>query len=259
MATLAALVNEFSQFVRFPTAKLTPTDTNTTVHEAIEVFSGRLEGIQIKTTLEQNLPAIRADGLIVKADSSLLPIDSMYASDATNRSGPMIASSESAFGNQRAQYVFAYPRTGSEEGVTVSLSSLQISGPVFAYDWVTHSGELLPEGGSLRMKFADGWDYQILSAVNRKGLALLGDTDKIVSLGKQRIAALEDHGDLTVTVKFARGEDLLTISGYASHLPKLKALQGKLADTAYDPQTKIFRAQVAPAESGQAILQVIAP
>ncbi len=49
-------------------------------------------------------------------------------------------------------------RSGSEEGVTVPLSGLEISGPVFAYDWVTHSGELLPDGGSLRMKFTDGWD-----------------------------------------------------------------------------------------------------
>jgi hypothetical protein len=202
--------------------------------------------------------AIRADGLIVKADSPLLPIDSMYVGDAVNRSGPMIASSESAFGNQRTHYVFAYPRTGSEEGVTVPLSSLQISGLVFAYDWLTHSGELLPDGGSLRMRYADGWDYQILSPVNRKGLALLGDTDKIVSLGKQRIAALEDHGSLTVTIKFAHGEDLLTISGYASHPPKLKTLQGQLANSAYDPQTKIFRAQIAPAECGEAVLQVTA-
>jgi hypothetical protein len=202
--------------------------------------------------------AIRADGLIVKADSSLLPIDSMYVSDAMNESGPMVASSESVFGNQRALYVFAYPRTGSEEGVSVPLSSLQISGPVFAYDWVTQTGELLPDGGSLRMKFADGWDYQILSPVNRKGLALLGDTDKIVSLGKQRIAALEDHGSLMATIRFAHGEDLLTVSGYASQLPKFKTLQGKLVNTAYDPQTKIFRVQIAPAGSGQAILQVTA-
>jgi len=203
--------------------------------------------------------AIRADGLIVKADSSLLPIDSMYVSDAMNESGPMVASSQSVFGNKRAHYVFAYPRIGSEEGVTVPLSSLQISGPVFAYDWVTHSGELLPDGGNLRMKFTDGWGYQILSPVNRQGLALLGDTDKIVSLGKQRIAAFEDHGSLTAAIKFAHGEDLLTISGYASHLPKFKALQGKLANAAYDPQTKIFRVQITPAGSGQAILQVVAP
>jgi two-component system, NtrC family, nitrogen regulation sensor histidine kinase NtrY len=67
VATLSALVNEFSQFVRFPTAKLQPTDTNTTVHEAVEVFSGRLDGIQMKTSLEQNLPAIRADGPLLRS------------------------------------------------------------------------------------------------------------------------------------------------------------------------------------------------
>jgi signal transduction histidine kinase len=60
-------VNEFSQFVRFPTAKLQPTDTNVTVGEAVEVFSGRLDGIQIKTSLEQNLPAIRADGPLLRS------------------------------------------------------------------------------------------------------------------------------------------------------------------------------------------------
>jgi len=67
VATLSALVNEFSQFVRFPTAKLQPTDTNTTVHEALEVFSGRLDGIQLKTSLEENLPAIRADGPLLRS------------------------------------------------------------------------------------------------------------------------------------------------------------------------------------------------
>jgi hypothetical protein len=202
--------------------------------------------------------AVRADGFIVKPDSPLLPVNSMYVSDAMNENAPMVAMSQSVFGNQGAHYVFAYSRKESQEGVAVPLSGLEMSGPVFAYDWMTHRGELIPEAGSIRMKFADGWDYQILSPVNRQGLALLGDTDKIVTLGKQRVAALEDHGTLTMTIKFAHGEDLLTISGYASHPPKLKALQGKLNNAAYDPQTKIFRAQVAPAGPGEAVLQVSA-
>jgi hypothetical protein len=202
--------------------------------------------------------AVRADGMIVKADSPLLPIDSMYASDALNERAPMVAMSQSALGNQRTRYVFAYARSESQEGVTVPLNDLEMSGPVFAYDWMTHSGVLIPDAGSIRMKFADGWDYQILSPVNRQGLALLGDTEKIVPFAKQRIAALEDQCTLTMSIKFAHGEDVLTISGYASHRPKLKALQGKLNDTSYDPQTKIFRAQVAPAGSGDAVLQVSA-
>ena len=67
VATLASLVNEFSQFVRFPTAKLQPTDANTTVQEAIQLFSGRLDGIQLKTSLERNLPAVRADGQLLRS------------------------------------------------------------------------------------------------------------------------------------------------------------------------------------------------
>ena len=67
VATLAALVNEFSQFVRFPTAKLAPTSANTVIHEAVEVFSGRLDGITLKTSLADNLPPVRADGGLLRS------------------------------------------------------------------------------------------------------------------------------------------------------------------------------------------------
>jgi two-component system nitrogen regulation sensor histidine kinase NtrY len=67
VSTLADLVNEFSQFVRFPAAKLVPTDANTVVHQAIEVFSGRLDGITLKTTLAENLPQVRADGGLLRS------------------------------------------------------------------------------------------------------------------------------------------------------------------------------------------------
>jgi two-component system nitrogen regulation sensor histidine kinase NtrY len=61
VGTLAALVNEFSQFVRFPSAKLESADVNNIVREAIEVFSGRLDGISLNTTFAAQTPAIRAD------------------------------------------------------------------------------------------------------------------------------------------------------------------------------------------------------
>jgi two-component system, NtrC family, nitrogen regulation sensor histidine kinase NtrY len=67
VSTLAALVNEFSQFVRFPAAKLTPTSANTIVHEAVEVFSGRLDGVTIRTSLAENLPTVRADGGLLRS------------------------------------------------------------------------------------------------------------------------------------------------------------------------------------------------
>jgi len=67
VSTLSSLVNEFSQFVRFPTSKLQPTDANTTVQEAVQLFAGRLDGMQLKTSLERNLPAVRADGQLLRS------------------------------------------------------------------------------------------------------------------------------------------------------------------------------------------------
>src|SRR5260370_7660954 len=37
------------------------------VHEAVEVFSGRLDGIPLKTTLAENLPTVRADGGLLRS------------------------------------------------------------------------------------------------------------------------------------------------------------------------------------------------
>ena len=66
VASLAALVNEFSDFVRFPTAKLVPVGPNTVVREALEVFSGRLDGIVTKMHLAEPLPAVRADSALLR-------------------------------------------------------------------------------------------------------------------------------------------------------------------------------------------------
>ena len=67
VSTLAQLVNEFSQFVRFPAAKLALTSANTIVQEAAEVFSGRLDGVTLKVSMAENLPTVRADGGLLRS------------------------------------------------------------------------------------------------------------------------------------------------------------------------------------------------
>jgi signal transduction histidine kinase len=47
--------------VRFPSAKLSPSDANTVVQEALDIFSGRLDGITTRVQLGTDLPMIRAD------------------------------------------------------------------------------------------------------------------------------------------------------------------------------------------------------
>ena len=66
VGTLQSLVSEFSQFARFPAAKLVETHLNEIVTEALAVFSGRLEGISVSTDLAPNLPAIRGDAEMLR-------------------------------------------------------------------------------------------------------------------------------------------------------------------------------------------------
>lgn len=202
------------------------------------------------------MAAVRDDGVIIKPDTSLLPIDEMYKSDALGEHAPMVATAVTDFRNLQIHYVFAYPRRPSDSQVTVSLDELGVTGPVFAYNWVTHKGQLVPKGGSLTMEFKDGWAFQVLTTVNRDGLALLGDTEKITTLGRARFASVKDEGSLSATIQFSSDEKLRSISGYASHHPTISATAGKIGMVSYDEQSYIFTAQVFPGSSQQAEITI---
>jgi two-component system, NtrC family, nitrogen regulation sensor histidine kinase NtrY len=59
--TLKSLVDQFSQFARFPAARLAPADMNSIVESALALFHGRLDGISVKTDLAASLPPVKAD------------------------------------------------------------------------------------------------------------------------------------------------------------------------------------------------------
>jgi PAS domain S-box-containing protein len=61
VATLKSLVDEFSQFARFPTARLASADLNEIVASALEVFRGRLDGIALRAELSAGRPVVKAD------------------------------------------------------------------------------------------------------------------------------------------------------------------------------------------------------
>jgi two-component system nitrogen regulation sensor histidine kinase NtrY len=59
--TVKSLVDEFSQFSRFPAAKPEPADLNEIVGSAMAVFAGRLERINVSVDLAPDLPPVLAD------------------------------------------------------------------------------------------------------------------------------------------------------------------------------------------------------
>jgi PAS domain S-box-containing protein len=59
--SVKALADEFSQFSRFPAAQPVSTGLNEIVRNGLDVFSGRLEGIDLKVDLAQGLPLVNVD------------------------------------------------------------------------------------------------------------------------------------------------------------------------------------------------------
>lgn len=59
--TVRTLVDEFSTLARFPASQPQPADVNSIVLSTLAMFSGRLEGISVRTELASGLPAVMAD------------------------------------------------------------------------------------------------------------------------------------------------------------------------------------------------------
>jgi PAS domain S-box-containing protein len=66
VVTLKTLVSEFSQFARFPVARLAPAEPNGIVRRALDAFQGRLEDVTIHTDLASDLPLIKADAELLQ-------------------------------------------------------------------------------------------------------------------------------------------------------------------------------------------------
>lgn len=59
--TVRSLVNEFATLAQFPSSRPQPADINSIVGNALAMFNGRLDGIQVHTLLAGDLPRVLAD------------------------------------------------------------------------------------------------------------------------------------------------------------------------------------------------------
>jgi hypothetical protein len=66
VGTLRTLVDQFAALAQFPAPQPRPCDMNQIAEDALLLFSGRLEGITIRKTLEPGLPQVMADPDAVK-------------------------------------------------------------------------------------------------------------------------------------------------------------------------------------------------
>jgi hypothetical protein len=202
------------------------------------------------------LQAVRTDGVIVKPDAPIVPIDAVYLDDARGMARPMVAWTYSDHGGMRAAYVFAYPR-GTATAATFVPASLGLSGRVYVYNYATGRGALLTAGQTFYAT-VHGGSYEVVVPVGRSGIAFLGDAGKFVSLGKQRIPRLRDDGAVHATIAFAAGEKAVTLHGYAPSRPAVTATKGAAGPATYDAASGRFSVAVSPAPDGTAAIRIAA-
>ena len=88
-------------------------------------------------------------------------------------------------------------------------------------------------------------------------MAVLGDTDKFITMGKKRVTAIEDDGKIAVTISFAAGETSRTITGFSPWQPAAHARDGTVAKITYDAKARQFRITVTPGADGAASIRIL--
>jgi hypothetical protein len=207
-------------------------------------------GDEIGTASAVNLAqAVRSDGVIVKPDVPIVPIDQTFIDQANGLDTPLVAATFTDFGGSRASYVYAF-NVGTSVSASFTPAALGYSGQIFVYDYFQGTGTLAPATDVYAQDLADGGSYWIVVPLGPSGIALLGDQGKFVSLGKKRVPTLSDTGTLSISVAFASGETSVTLHGYAASEPTATASVGAVGAVTWDAATKMFSVPVMPRGDG---------
>jgi hypothetical protein len=192
--------------------------------------------------------AVRADGVIIKPDTPIVPIDSMYLADAARSHAPMIACAHTDHGALRTSYVFSYSRAPQSARASFTPAQVGVSGEAYVYDMRTGQARRLAGTQPITFALAPGASaYFVVVSVGRSGVALIGDRDKFVPDGQKRLAALsEESGRLTAKVRFAAQEKSVHLFGYAARAPEVEAKSGSTGRVLFDPASRRFDVEVFP-------------
>jgi hypothetical protein len=198
---------------------------------------------------------VRTDGVIVKPDAPIAPLDQSFINDSLGLGAPMIASTYTDFNGTRVAYVLAYSQ-GTDTLASFRPSDLGFQDQVYIYDYFEERGTIAQARELFSESMANGRAYYIVAPVGPSGMAVLGDRGQFVTLGKKRVASLTDDGAAHITVLFAAGETSRTIFGYAPSAPTATATGGGAGPLSYDFSTQRFSVEVTPGEDQTASLDL---
>ncbi|MGH6979654.1 MAG: hypothetical protein ACREFC_00455, partial [Stellaceae bacterium] len=177
--------------------------------------------------------AARADGVIVKPDTPLTPLDRLYVARAKESTAPIIAAARSAHGALTTTYLFAFGGSAS-----VTPAELGYDTAVYCLDWFNDRGTLLRPSDAMRLR--GNVSFWIVAPVGPSGVAFLGDVGKFASNGRQRVARLADDGTLRARIVLANGETRVRLHGWSRARPTFGARNGTVENLSYDSASGRF-------------------
>jgi hypothetical protein len=212
-------------------------------------------GDQLGAANEVNLRhAVRTDGVIVKPDAVLTPLDTTFQAFTQSSSAPMIASTYTDHAGVRTAYVLAYARVeGALSQVAFTPESLGVGRPAYVYDFFHGKGTVIQPGATFTPLVDYDGSYYVVAPIGPSGIAFLGDAGKFVSCGKKRIEQLSDNGALQVLIQFAPGETFVALHLYAITPPRVSANSG-IAGRPQNYGENLYRVLVHPDKSRTAAI-----
>jgi hypothetical protein len=198
--------------------------------------------------------ACRNDGVLVKPDAPLLPVDNDYVQIARGKNKPILAYTFTKHNDLSTVYLFAFSNT--KYGLSFSPSDFGMKDEVVIYNPLTAKlyekkvneifSDVLPE---------EKYAYYIIAPVTDCGIAFLGDEGKIAATGKKRIAdIIATKKNMQVRVLFAHGENQIILHGFC----KVPVISDK-GKTIYDSASHVFTTILQMPESGNALVVNFSP
>lgn len=234
-------------------------------------------GDQMGTEDKENIfKAVRADGVIVKPDVPIMPVDSTYIAEARGEPGTFVASTYSDHEGHRTYYVLAYRvpapahrnRGDAPEDLKAreqiafeddahtreaifSMGEVGVAGTAYIYDFFGKTVSQPETNGQFKAPLhKEGFNYYVIADAGPSGIALFGDEEKFISSGRQRIASvLETEKEMTVDVVFAAGEPSVRLHGCCASAVRASA-GAKELPVSYDAKSGHFEVDVPNGSDG---------
>ena len=215
------------------------------------------------------MKAVRSDGVIVKPDVPLIPLDRMYVEDAAHSTpaastlefqgemphrseAPFLASTWTDDGAIRTAYVFAFSRSAAVyQTVHFAPEEVGAGSPACVYNYFSRLVSHVAANHEFKSFIGGGeTGYYIVAPTGPSGIALFGDIGKFASMGRQRIASVaEGPHSVAAQVLFAAGDNSVTLFGDAPSEPSIAVHGGSAGAVSFRPSDGYFSVRVTPDSS----------